>query len=194
MDNFTEQELLALLSGTDIEKPVRYLYQRYFDSIVAHVSANGGSPEDGADIFQESLLVMIDKVRAGLFRGDSAVGTFLVGIAKNKWLHESRTRTRRKNRETMFTRSADYETPLATEPGREAVLHGVEKLVLALGDVCRKLLTGFYYEDKSMRELLAEFDYENEQVLRNKKSKCMKKLKEMLQRDPDTLSQLQSYY
>jgi RNA polymerase sigma factor (sigma-70 family) len=194
MDNFTEQELLALLSRPDIEKPVRYLYQRYFDSIVAHVSAHGGSNEDGADIFQESLLVMIDKVRSGLFRGESAVGTFLVGIAKNKWLHESRTRTRRKNRETIYSGSADQEIVLTPGLKQEEAVHGFEKLMRELGDVCRKLLTGFYYEDKSMRELLAEFDYENEQVLRNKKSKCMKRLKEMLQRDQDTLTELQSYY
>lgn len=59
-----------------------------------------------------------------------------------------------------------------------------------IGETCKKLLIGFYYENKSMKELLNQFDYENEQVLRNRKSKCMKKLKELLTNNPDLLKNL----
>lgn len=193
MDNLSEQELLRLLLQPEIEQPVRYLYSRYFDSIVAHVVTHGGSAEDGADIFQEALLVAIDKVKTGVFRGDSSIGTFLVGIAKNKWLHESRTRTRRKAREIAFSGSDIQELVVIPGASTPPAPGRLDQLMQALGDACKRLLTGFYYEDKSMRELLAEFNYENEQVLRNKKSKCMKKLKEMLQRNPDLYTELQSF-
>jgi RNA polymerase sigma factor (sigma-70 family) len=194
MDNLSEQELLRLLHQPDIEQPVRHLYQRYFDSVVAHVASNGGAPEDGADIFQEALLVMIDKVKTGVFRGESSLGTYLVGIAKNKWLHESRTRARRRNREIAYLDTAGTEIDAPDGISPMSTGERVGKLMQELGDVCRRLLTGFYYEDKSMRDLLTEFSYENEQVLRNKKGKCMKKLKEMLQRDQDILAELQSNY
>ena len=52
-----------------------------------------------------------------------------------------------------------------------------------IGEVCQRILKGFYYEDLSMKELLKEFNYENDQMLRNRKSICMKKIKDLLQKD-----------
>ena len=41
-----------------------------------------------------------------------------------------------------------------------------------------------YYEDLSMSEIVLQMpDYQNEQVLRNKKYKCMKQLEQMMQDD-----------
>lgn len=66
------------------------------------------------------------------------------------------------------------------------------KLLDQMGNPCKQILSGFYYEEKSMKELLTEFDYENEQVLRNRKSRCMKKLKEMIVANPGLLNTLKS--
>lgn len=44
-----------------------------------------------------------------------------------------------------------------------------------------------------MKELLTEFKYENEQVLRNRKSRCMKKLKELIAANPGLLNTLKSH-
>jgi hypothetical protein len=62
-----------------------------------------------------------------------------------------------------------------------------------VGDVCTQILTGYYYENLSMRQLLERFDYENEQVLRNRKSKCMKKLKEILLTNNNLFEQFKSF-
>ncbi|MEO7984808.1 MAG: hypothetical protein ABI688_12080 [Bacteroidota bacterium] len=58
------------------------------------------------------------------------------------------------------------------------------RLVGALGESCRKILMLFYYENLSMREILGATEYENEQVVRNKKYKCLKQLEQMLQANP----------
>ena len=58
------------------------------------------------------------------------------------------------------------------------------KLVESLGEVCKKILVLFYYEGLSMKEILNSMDYENEQVVRNKKYKCLKQLTEMINEDP----------
>ena len=60
----------------------------------------------------------------------------------------------------------------------------VIKLVGELGESCRKILLLFYYENLSMREILASTEYENEQVLRNKKYKCLKRLEQMVNTNP----------
>ena len=42
----------------------------------------------------------------------------------------------------------------------------------------------FYYEDLSMKDILDRLEYENEQVVRNKKYKCLKQLEKMISDNP----------
>jgi RNA polymerase sigma factor (sigma-70 family) len=188
----TQQNLLLGLKQVNIENPLRQIYDHYFEGIVAQVCANGGSREDGADIFQEAVLVLIEKVKTGQFRGDSSIKTFLTAIARNLWLFELRTRKRRGQRELLYMSSED--THVEEKNGFFAKETTINLLAVLneVGDTCKKILTGFYYEDRTMKDLLTEFTYENEQVLRNKKSKCMKKLKEILQSNTTLLETLKT--
>ena len=185
-----QQNLMIELQHSNIEKPVRQLYDHYFESVVAQVCSNGGNREDGADIFQESVLVLIEKVKTGQFRGESSIKTFLLAIARNLWLFELRTRSRRSNREVIYTNGEDKEVKPADSFFDKKNTQGLQKVLNEIGGTCKKILKGFYYENKSMKELLNQFDYENEQVLRNRKSKCMKKLKELLTANSDLLKNL----
>lgn len=184
----TQNTILKDLCRPEIEQPVRQLYALYFEGIMAMVCANGGNREDGADIFQEAVLALIEKVRTGQFRGESNIKTFLHAIAHKLWLFELRTRGRRKKREVLFSNTEASATEFVFLTKRSG--NDLLALLSQIGDTCKKLLTGFYYEEKSMKELLSLFQYENEQVLRNKKSKCMKKLKELLSQKPDLLDSL----
>jgi RNA polymerase sigma factor (sigma-70 family) len=186
-----QADLLDQLKKPDIERAVRRLYDFYFEGIIAQICANGGTQEDGADIFQEAVVVLIEKVKTGQFRGESSLKTFLSAIARNLWLFELRTRGRRKKRETLFVAGESLESPAEMFPVQTNG-EALQKVMVELGETCKKILTGFYYEDKSMRELLTEFNYENEQVLRNRKSKCMKKLKELIFADKKLLENLKT--
>jgi len=57
-------------------------------------------------------------------------------------------------------------------------------LVDGLGESCRKILLLFYYENMTMKEILYHLPYENEQVVRNKKYKCLQQLTEMIKNKP----------
>ncbi len=187
-----QQSILLELMQPNIEEPVRQLYDLYFESIVIQICKNGGNSEDAADIFQDAVLLLIEKVKTGQFRGDSSIKTFLSGIARNLWLFELRTRGRRKNREVLYMNGEDKEMEIPDAFFNKQNNTDLLKLLNEIGDTCKKILTGFYYEDKSMKELLIAFDYENEQVLRNKKSRCMKKLKELIENNTILLQNLKS--
>lgn len=182
--------IIAALKEVNIEQPVHQLYQFYFEYIVDQICANGGNKEDGSDIFQDAVLILIEKVKSGQFKGNSSIKTFLSAIARNLWLFELRTRTRRKNRETLYMNLEDTTTGIEEVFFSNKQHLDLENIFHEIGENCKKILTGFYYEDKSMKELLTEVDYENEQVLRNKKSKCMKKLKELIQNNNNLMQNL----
>lgn len=190
MTTATEDNLLSALRLPDIESPVRLLYENYFESLVSYICKNGGSEEDGADIFQEAVLVLTCKVKTGQFREESSVKTFLFSIARNLWLHEQRTRKRRISREEIYMQTEaveESERVFAKEGSHRQMLNEVMQKI---GDGCKKLLHGFYYENKSVRELQLQFAYQNDQVLRNRKSKCLKKLKELITERPALLNHL----
>jgi DNA-directed RNA polymerase specialized sigma subunit len=70
--------------------------------------------------------------------------------------------------------------------------HQLMQLVGDLGDTCKKILVAFYYENLSMKEILQQSEYENEQVVRNKKYKCLKQLEQMLVSKPGLANNLKS--
>ncbi len=189
--NVTDQELISGLESNEITDSVEYLYEQYFDSIIDLVKFMRGTVEDGADMFQESVLVMIEKIKDGKFRGESSIKTYLFSIVRNLWLMELRTRERRKKREEYY---ASNEPVISYTPDFQTASVDLKKVFEKLGESCKELLIGFYFENKSMKVLLSQFDFKNEQVLRNKKSICMKKLKEVLHANNNLLQLLKSDY
>lgn len=190
-----KMELTQQFLQPDINKPVRYLYEHYFEAAATEIRLRGGRDEDAADIFQEAVLILIDKIKSGKFREESNIKTFLVGIARNLWLFEKRTRERRAKREMHFTLSESSSPDLDDSNFEERIFsrsytETIKIIFEKVGDICSRLLIGFYYENSSMKKLLQKFNYENEQVLRNRKARCMKKLKKLLTEHPKLLHQL----
>jgi DNA-directed RNA polymerase specialized sigma subunit len=101
------------------------------------------------------------------------------------WLNELKKRGRSALREEKFEKEqdkmqADTGHLIDEREGKAEVI----KLVGELGESCRKILLLFYYENMPMREILAMTEYESEQVVRNKKYKCLKQLEQMVNADP----------
>ena len=192
--NYDDEELLrSIRDEINMEEAIKYLYKNYFNILSIYVQQHEGSMQDAEDIFQESIVAFIQLVQQSKFRGEASIKTFLFAINKNTWLNELKRRGRAQVRETKF------------ETAREAVDHGIHiyiagrearKQVLdimdKLGEGCKKILLAFYYENLSMREIGSTMNYENEQVLRNKKYKCLKQLEEMLTADPDLAKTLKA--
>src|SRR3982751_1624531 len=66
------------------------LYKFHFPSIAAYITQNFGSTDDAEDIFQEAIIVLLQKVRQSDFVLTSSLKTYLFAIAKNLWLKRLR--------------------------------------------------------------------------------------------------------
>lgn len=190
MASTVQMDLVTEILKADINRPVTYMYEHYFEAVEIDIRAKGGNHQDAADIFQEAVLIVIDKIKSGKFRGESSVRTFLLGITRNLWLHEKRSRERRSGRETDFGRLEQEQDEISERKFSIDNTNIVKTLFEQVGELCSEILSGVYYEKLPMKELLKRFDYENEQVLRNRKSRCMKKLKVLLSKNPSLLEQL----
>lgn len=189
---FSDPALIeALQDKRNMDQAVKALYQEHAAVTRSFIMGRGGSEQDADDIFQETVISFIDAVQKGKFRSESSIRTFLISISKNLWMNEMRKRSRAGNRDKVFEISRDQEDPGISEAiGDRELKQQLQKMLDSLGDACRKILTLFYYENLSMKEMVAHLHYENEQVVRNKKYKCLQQLTGMLKDNPVAAKQI----
>lgn len=192
--NFPDSELVAnLRNGKKIDESIKAIYHSHFDSLSWYVLNNSGNRQDAEDIFQEVLVSFIDLVQKDKFRGESTVKTFLYSLNRHAWLNELKRRGRALAREEKYEKEQDRTTPDTSHlmANREEKAE-LMRIVGELGETCKKILMLFYYESLSMKEILEATDYENEQVVRNKKYKCLKQLEKMINDNPAFMENLKN--
>ncbi len=183
---YSDVELLtAIRSGDQLNNAIYFIYQQYSQTIQSFILANSGMPADAEDIFQETVVIFIDLVKKDKFRGEASVKTFLTAIARNLWLNELKKRERSGIREKAFENNRDVtELDVSQHMANREEKQQFLEVMGKLGEPCKKLLTLFYYENMSMKDIMHQLPYENEQVVRNKKYKCLQSLTEMIKQNP----------
>jgi RNA polymerase sigma factor (sigma-70 family) len=192
--DFTDVSLIqALRSDSDRDRAIRFLYRKQFGLTAAYIKQNSGTDEDAEDIFQEIVLVFIEVIKKDKFRGESSVSTFLYALTRNIWMNELKKRGKSKLRDEIFEKGKDTEEMDISHlmVTREMKLQ-LMQLVDKLGANCKKILLAFYFENLAMKEILQTLNYENEQVVRNKKYKCLKQLEQMMIAQPNLVKNLKS--
>jgi RNA polymerase sigma factor (sigma-70 family) len=174
---FSDRELISCIKvNTGLNEAIGFLYRQHFDALSALIIHNSGTAEDAKDIVQEVVVNFINTVRSGKYRGESSIKTFLFAMARYTWLNELKRRGRADKREKLFEtgspESSEMEIAIEKRETQRQLIAVFEKL----GTSCKKILTLFYYENLSIKEILEQTSYENEQVVRNKKHKCLKGL------------------
>ena len=184
--NFPDSELVDnLRGGKRMDETIKTIYRNHFNSLSWYVMNNSGSRQDAEDVFQEVVVTFIDLVQKDKFRGESTVKTFLYSLNRHVWLNELKRRGRALAREEKYEKEQERTSPdsshfIADREGKAEVM----RLMGELGETCRKILLLYYYENLSMKEILDATEYENEQVVRNKKYKCLKQLEQMITGNP----------
>jgi RNA polymerase sigma factor (sigma-70 family) len=161
---------------------IKFLYKEYYSLLENYIINNNGTKDDAADVVQETIIAFIEIVEANKFRGESSIKSFLFSITRNLWLTELRKRSSADNRNKIFEKAKDIvEQETVQHLIRREHFSTIKQLFEKLGDKCKQLLMLVYYEDMSMNDIVKVMpDYQNEQVLRNKKYKCMKQLEQMI--------------
>ncbi len=183
-DISNDQRILAGIFSNDLNAIIHQLYKQYSGMVIAYIITNLGSRQDGEDVFQEALIAFINLVKSGKFRGEASLQTTFVSIARNIWLNEQRKRKSLDTRGKLFENARQQEADPASLLLQREVSEQFLDLMSRLGDSCKSLLTMVYYENLTYREILERTHFESEQVIRNKKYKCMKELTDLIKDNP----------
>jgi RNA polymerase sigma factor (sigma-70 family) len=161
---------------------VHYLSDRYMPMIRIMVRRKGGSNEDARDIFQDGLIIMLEKLDDNKFALTCKFKTFLYCVCENLWKSVLDKRQSAANYlakrnepegEYDFAESIDHHM-------YEEIFHDVFK---TLDPVSKKILT-LYWQEKSPQEIADKLGYTNGYV-RKKKCEAQYELTEKVKSHPD---------
>lgn len=185
--NFTDSEILEgiILGGQNLERFLGHIYRQYYSLLENYVLKNSGGQDDAADVIQECFLVFVKMVEDRKFRGESSIKSVLFAICRNLWITELRKRKNLMARHERYEAEKEIASPdVSTEISRQEDSRLVMEMFDTLGQKCKNILLAFYYENLSMKEITLKEGFSNEQVLRNKKHKCLKSLVDKIQNHP----------
>lgn len=172
-----QKALLQGLARND-KKTIEAIYKDNFNMVQALIINNNGTPEDAKDIFQETMIVLFEKVQTGTFELNCQLKTFVYSISRRLWLkkllHQNRFSLSEGHEELI---SVDDEMEEHEKRNEEFLT--MEKAMHNLGEPCKSLLEAFYIQKKSMQEIAAGFGYTNAENAKTQKYKCLMRLKKL---------------
>ena len=191
-----DEKIIELLRSNDaeMETGVRMLYQHYYSFLKTFIVTNSGTEQDAEDIFQDVIIAFVNAVRTNKFRGESSIKTFLFALNRNLWLNELKKNNRKTSREENYSKQfAEEITHLPAGIELRQTQEELMRILSGLGETCKKLLLLFYYENRSMNEIAMSLNYENEQVAKSKKFKCLKKMEQLVHGNQAVYHTLKNY-
>ena len=193
-EKYADQEVIAWIHDkSHLDGAIRFIYQQYAEPVSSFIMSRGGSQHDAEDVFQETVVAFVDVVKNGKFREEASIKTFLIAIAKNIWYNALNKRKRSAQREKIYEMDRDgEEADIGHSIADREMKLKLRALLDHLGEPCRKLLILFYYDNLSMKEMLDHLPYENEQVVRNKKYKCLQQLTGLIKKNPGIVDQIKN--
>ena len=124
---------------------------------------------DAEDIVSEAFAKLFCKVLSGDLQRDNLNG-YVYTIVKNKCYQY--TEQKKKN----IVEIKEFLPEMIEEESNNDLLTMLNAAFNRLGEQCKKLLSGFYWEDKDHKEMAQEMGI-SEDASRQRKRECMKKLR-----------------
>jgi len=182
----TDKEIVEQIkNGTSVssDRALTEMYRNCYKMIEHLVLTNNGVKDDAQDIFQDSMVVFYNKVKQNGFELTGKASTYLYSIARNIWLR--RLRDNKKNTNNMSLEGIELVS--AEDIDRELVFTEDQiilgKLLKQSGEKCVELLKAFYFEKLKIRKITELLNFSSEQVVKNQKSICLKKLKVIMMKN-----------
>jgi RNA polymerase sigma factor (sigma-70 family) len=172
-----DQLLAGLANGSD--EMLEELYRRYFPMVLHLIQNNSGSEDDAKDIYQETLIVLYEKVTSDSLELHCQLKTYLYSVSRRLWLKQLSKRSRN-GRSLIDTEDlADVDDDLIDHEARDRQFDLMADSLDRLGEPCRTLLEDFYIRHLSMQDITEKFGYTNADNAKTQKYKCLMRLKRL---------------
>ena len=184
----TDSQLLIGIIEND-ERAWRYIYHNmrigFASILVQEFTDSKLRKEDIEDIFQESLVVLMQKVkRDGLMiPREGAIFSYLVEIGKRTACNFLRKQSHISSADVVTILAKQHynseDNDMAAEEKQQMQNDFLDRVFDSMPEECKQLLKLFYWERKPMDDIASILGMRNADSAKTKKSKCMNKFKDI---------------
>lgn len=171
-----ESQIIRLLKVSD-EKTIHKLYVDYKSGFQMFANKYPIAKDAVLDIYQDAIVALCENAKKGkLDTLKSSLKTYLFAIGK----YMIYSQLKKENKTITYENIEDvqFEWEDIPDDGNEQ-LNLLRAVFSKLGGQCQQLLKLFYYEEKKLDEITLLLNYENKDVTKSQKSRCLKTLKEL---------------
>jgi len=153
------------------------LYRDTFPHVARLINKMGGDLDTAKDIFQDALIIYLEKQTAGTLNIQTTPTAYISGIAKILWL-------KKYNSDKQFLSFGELPQELSSID--DMYVHSDErtehvmKQVMSAGKKCLQLLQAFYYDRLPMQQIATIFNYRSTRSATVQKYKCIEKIREQV--------------
>jgi len=169
--------ILGILNNS--ESVLKRLYVAYFPMVLQLIINNNGTPDDAKDIYQEAIIILYNKIKAGDFELSSKLKTFIYSVCRRLWLKRLSQMSRYGGDIKDFHDYAPIEEELERQNDVDIQLGKMNAALQLLGEPCKTIMEDFYIHNRSMQEICERFGYTNADNAKTQKYKCLQRLKKL---------------
>lgn len=169
--------ILGILN--DSKDTLNLLYKSYFPMVLQLVLNNNGNEDDAKDVFQESVIVLYNKVKLGNFELNSKLKTFLYSVCRRLWLKRLNAQSRTVRNIEDYSDFIPIEDDLERHEEKDKQFVLMEHALTQLGEPCKSIIEDYYLQNRSMQEISEKFGYTNADNAKTQKYKCLQRLKKL---------------
>jgi RNA polymerase sigma factor (sigma-70 family) len=169
----TDAELLSGLIQKQ-EKAIYEVYLNYFPSVEKYVLMNSGNSQDAEDIFQDTLMVLLNYVAKEGFELTCTIKTLLFAIARRLWLKQLRNRSIKETITELETEQQDFVAQWEEIEKSERKYDSIPQVLSRISVHCSGLLKELFLTGKIPDH------YKNDHSMRNQKYKCLEQARKMM--------------
>jgi RNA polymerase sigma factor (sigma-70 family) len=166
--------------GRDPERTLAELYGRQKAGFMGFIKRYGGTSEDHLEVYHDAVMAFYDLTLDGKYDPSrAAISTLICAIGRNKLLTKL-GKHRTIEEWTELTPQMDLPDE-ESDSINEDLLSRVKDAMEHLGEGCREIIQLFYYQRCRIDEIVRRLNYKNENVVKAHKSRCMKRLKDLVE-------------
>ncbi|MCX6204645.1 MAG: sigma-70 family RNA polymerase sigma factor [Bacteroidetes bacterium] len=158
------------------------LYKNYFPAVSRFITNNSGTNDDADDIFQDTMIVLVAKLRQDDFVLEASVKTYIMAIAKNLWFK----RLRNAHRETEFTdlhNNKFYEELTLAIDEEKNYWDKLQGYIHQITEHCKGLIHEMFFKNKPIEQIQKDYGYSTIHNAQNQKHKCVEQIRKVKELD-----------
>ena len=184
MRHYSEKDILDGIYNGD-KDVLKYVYDEYYPTIQVLIFRNSGKDEDAEDIFQDTLMIIYQKVKNNDLKLECSFKTYFYSISRNLWLQKLDKNKISGNPytdiENFIELSDEFMYEIFDEENEKIKL--LQKHFLNLSEDCIKVLRLFLTK-MPLKEIQEIMGFKTLKYTKTRKFLCKENLKKRIFNDP----------